>query len=182
MPSPLSPESMLPYQKEYGCGKLAVELARYKNGHAMPFTGPIEVASSIFKAVHFDSMFPHDVVQSLRAVDIKVKESKLSVSNSEQIRELRLALETGLLPILYVGVGAGHWITLWGFDKPTQKFFVFDSSKAAESSRGPDGLNRYGFDIVLEMARRQVLAQRIGNFVGRYWPRFLAEPGTVIFA
>ena len=139
LPIPEGIEHIAAYQTPH-CGSLAVLLCmlhKLKVG-SLP-EHPPRMESKIL-----GGMLPHDVVMNLKQVS--PCEAVLSVkTRQERLSFLRNKIDNKTPCALFVGTGAGHWITVWGYDGGG--FYVYDPGKNA--ARKEDTLLTYYPDSTL---------------------------------
>lgn len=167
----------------FHCGQLAVELSQFVLGHISRLARkPITVASSTL-----GGMLPSDLGKSLWYVGILPVTYILRKEDGDEdkINFLKDCLSTGKqVPILLVGMGSGHWLTLWGYDDDLGEFYVFDTSKGAR--RDENGLTTYSYERLLWVWGRRAWLLAGVAWLYRMFPslrRWLeCEPYTVTVA
>lgn len=173
----LTESAMRTYQDEYACGFLAIDMVAFMSRQSPPLQGPRWMPSVFLRHV-FISILPYDLEQNLRHLGLQPK--SLVLIKEKAAETLKQVIERDTCAIIFVGVEAGHWLTLWGYDEENQEFLVFDSSKAEDGRRDMDQLTRYSYQDLVELMFRQVWVQRLCNLVSPLYPRLQASPGTVV--
>lgn len=175
-------EKMLAYQRNYGSSQLAIKLARSINPGYIHCTDPLPIDNPL------DNLLTtSELRQALSIFGVNNEEFALFGrnsnfdSNTKRIRFLADCLNSGNLPLLFVGEGLiGHWVIVWGYEGGG--FLVFDTSHFAEKDRDEKGLSRHSADWLIERSGCTTKLQRFYNLVGKVWPRLKILPGTVVVA
>lgn len=173
----LTESAMLTYQNEYACGFLAIDMVAFIRRQSPPLQGPRWMPSVFLRHV-FTSILPYDLEQNLRHLGLQP--ISLILNKEETVGTLKQVINGNTCAIIFVGVGAGHWLTLWGYDEESQEFLVFDSGKTEDGRRDMNQLTRYSYENLVELMFHQVWAQWLCNLLSPLYPRLQASPGTVV--
>lgn len=180
LPHPgLTRSAMLTYQDKYACGYMAIDLSAFLSGQTPPLQGPRYMPSVFLRHV-FPCILPLDMERNLRHLGLRSQ--SLVLAQEEAVGTLKGFIDQNRCIITYVGVGVGHWLTVWGYDDKNQVFFVFDSGKDSKGRRDQNQLTRYPYQELTRMMFTEVWTQKLGKLVSGFYPRLLASPGTVVVA
>jgi len=168
-------------QKKYSpidCGPFAVELTLIAMSHRDKL-GP--------KSLHIKDrilcgMLPWHMKNALIDYNNQLS-AEIYVVNDNHIDFLTNNIDQGKPVLLLTNQGAGHWLTLWGYDKENQCFWVFDTRRKAQ--RNQDGLTMYSFDELLSVWGRQAWTAKLSSWIARKLPMFSdklnAPPFSVVY-
>lgn len=154
------------------CGPTSIELALFNLGLVPQILNqPFSVSSTILE---LGAMLPYHIISSFD--DAGVIASIQSIT-SDQIHYLEKEIRAGRAPIIFTGIGFGHWLIVWGFD--VNHFYCFDTS--IFSKPDSDGLTKYKKKDLLK--KWGTLPKTIGfllNAAGLFSHKLKIRPFTVI--
>lgn len=173
------PDNFKPSALRLSCGNLMVELVQFLTGRIETLSGePLPVKSALL-----GGMLPWDMETSLKALGHAAAIQIMSLKGpTEQLNFLKSTIDRGHSPILFVGMGSGHWLAVWGYDDGKGLFYCFDTSKHAV--RDVRGLTIYPYNELLRVWGKRVWITKLITLYRAYFPwwseRLQAEPYTMV--
>ncbi len=153
VPKNFNPENLPPT----ACGNLTVEGFMYAEGMVDGFSGTaIQVARKIM-----GGMLEWHLHQSLVAKGVH-RASIFHTANldyDKKIEFIQDQLDKGHPVALLVGLGAGHWLSVWRYNSQEKVFYCFDSRRKVE--RNESGLTEFSYHELHELWGKEVFLFRL---------------------
>lgn len=121
----------------------------------------------------FKGFLPWHIVASLESLGLRAKATVIRGGRTEKISFLTQNIDLGHNVSVFTGLGSGHWLIVYGYDRTKKIFMVYDTSRKAV--RDENGLTAYTYDDLLRAWGQQAWLTRLLSFLLLKRPAWFSE-------